>query len=314
MNRRDHVIECARAVAALDVHEQHVILDYGSVTPLRRNELPADSRIDLLRAETSSGRWWLTHSYNLAFALARGDYVLKLDADVVLSQPFIGELKKCLRANPVDLMCNRLTLQDWSMPDDIFTTNGLFLCRRDKLSRIGGFNPYIQGWGWDEIDLYSRFFLAGFAICRIPQPGVTAIDHGDDLREQPVPQPGSRRELPWSPGPHDVNATRRLETQNEKNKRVAIASIQNSIEWPTFDDYVDCYARTGQLPTLPPVALFSQHEKDVLAAALSQKLLQPHRFQHMAWRLMQRLGLGPYSQSGAQKLLSACNIDLSLVS
>ena len=169
MNRTEHLLQQARAVSMLRGHGEHVILDFGSTTPISRDQLPGDERIKLHRVESPNGRWWLTHSYNLAFALASGDYLLKLDADILLSQHFIDAIFEQQAKNNAHLMCNRLTLQDWSLPSELFTTNGLFLCKQSSLAQIRGFNPYIQGWGLDEIDLYSRFFLAGFPASRIPQ-------------------------------------------------------------------------------------------------------------------------------------------------
>ena len=169
MNRTEHLFQQARAVSELRDHSEHIILDFGSTTPISRDQLPSDERIRLHRAESPNGRWWLTHSYNLAFALAKGDYILKLDADIVPSQQFVDRLIERQAITNSHLMCNRLTIQDWNLPSELFTTNGLFFCKTTSLNEIRGFNPYIQGWGWDEIDLYSRFFLAGFPASRIPR-------------------------------------------------------------------------------------------------------------------------------------------------
>lgn len=116
MNRTEHLLQQARAVSMLRVHQEHVILDLGSTTPISRDQLPSDERIQLHRVESPNGRWWLTHSYNLAFALASGDQILKLDADILLSQPFMDMLSKQQAATNAHLMCNRLTLQDCSLP------------------------------------------------------------------------------------------------------------------------------------------------------------------------------------------------------
>ena len=94
MNRTERLLQQARAVSMLPGHGEHVILDFGPTTPIQRDQLPTDERIQLHRVESPNGRLWLTHSYNLAFALASGDYILKVDSGILPSQHFMDVLSK----------------------------------------------------------------------------------------------------------------------------------------------------------------------------------------------------------------------------
>jgi len=313
MNRTEHLLQQARAVSQLRDHSEHIILDFGSNTPISRDQLPSDNRIQLHRVENPNGRWWLTHSYNLAFALASGDYILKLDADILPSQHFIDELAEQQAATNAHLMCSRLTLQDWSLPTELFTTNGLFLCKRSSLAEVGGFNPYIQGWGWDEIDLYSRFFLAGFPACRIPQDGLDLILHDDDARVHSICTTNVRSIQIMKTTLNEVCATRRMQAQNEKNRQIAVASIKRAVKWPSLEEYAKTYRESSCLPFLSNASLFDAQEKQSLAAGLTYQLLRPLRMQDLLWRVAKKLGFGPYNPDRTQALLDACNIDLSLV-
>ena len=81
MNRQHHVQATAVRVAESAHHQEHLVLDWSSREPLRRDQLPNDSRIRLVRVE-GEPRWNLCRAYNLPAAkLARGDVLLKLDAD-----------------------------------------------------------------------------------------------------------------------------------------------------------------------------------------------------------------------------------------
>ncbi|MFM9046412.1 MAG: glycosyltransferase family 2 protein [Cyanobium sp.] len=80
MNRREHLLATAPRVAVWPHHGEHLIVDWSSRDPLRREELPGDERVRLLRVE-GEGRWNLCRAYNFAVAHANGDLVLKLDAD-----------------------------------------------------------------------------------------------------------------------------------------------------------------------------------------------------------------------------------------
>jgi hypothetical protein len=236
MNRAEHLLETAQAIARLRSHNEHVTLDFGSSIPISRDQLPGDDRVKLYRVERPNGKWWLTHAYNLAFALAERAYILKLDADILPSQDFMDKVCEQQARTNAHLLCNRLTLQDWGLPSSLFTTNGLFLCKRSSLVELGGFNPYIQGWGWDELDLYSRFFLSGFPVARLPQDGLSLIEHEDNLREPPVRRTLSRS-IPLPPSKlEEVTPTRRKQAQNAKNRQIAIAYVKSGLKWPSLDE------------------------------------------------------------------------------
>ena len=313
MNRTEHVIQSARAVARLDLHAEHLIVDYGSSPPLLRHQLPADARIRLVRVDSHDGQWWLTHAYNLAFALASGDCILKLDADVLLAPSFARALLHQCHQGPSELLCNRLTRQDWQMPSRWFITNGLFVCCRHRLEALGGFNPYLRGWGWDEIDLYSRFFLAGASMSRLPSDGVTLIEHGDDQREVSL-VPRHRPLLPAGLGlTQALSPTRRMEANKRKNRWIAVESLNQGIRWPSLRDYADAYRRHGSPPLIPPIDLLSAGQIQRLAPELVQALLAPTRLRDLVFSCLQRVGLGPYAPVPAARLLAASGIDLSLV-
>jgi hypothetical protein len=87
MNRRDHLLATAPRVAAWPHHQEHLIVDWSSTRPLRREELPPDPRVRLLRVE-GERRWSLCRAYNFAFARARGTRLLKLDADAWPTEAF----------------------------------------------------------------------------------------------------------------------------------------------------------------------------------------------------------------------------------
>ena len=316
MNRTEHLVCTAAAVARLPAHSEHIIVDFGSSTPITRADLPNDDRIKLHRVEGPDegpdDKWWLTQAFNLGFSLAQSEYILKLDADVLLTPEFADALLSQLNDSNAHLLCNRLTNQDWGLPDRLFTTNGLFLCKRSSLEAIHGFNPYIRGWGWDEIDLYSRFFLAGFPIARLPHNGLELIEHGDDQREAPIRTNPWRIQAPWITK-KAAEPRNRMRAHNEKNRQIATASIVKGLSWPSLADYREAYLNTGSLPTLPKVNLFDQNEYEQLLSVVARRLLNPSHPTEAVYRVLRKLGLGPYAPTTARQLLDACGVDLSLV-
>ena len=84
MNRLEHLRSTAQHVAAWPGHQEHLIVDWSSAVPVRREQLPADPRIRLLRVEGEAS-WNLCRAYNFAVARAGGDWILKLDADTLFA-------------------------------------------------------------------------------------------------------------------------------------------------------------------------------------------------------------------------------------
>lgn len=297
-NRTAHLILSAQHVAQSALHAEHLILDFGSDPAVMDEHLPDDPRVRLIRCDWRGG-WWLTHAYNLAFSLAQGDWILKLDADALISVDFLGKLIEAQQSNGADFLCDRLTVQDWKLPSSMFRTNGLFLVSREALHAVRGFNPYIQGWGWDELDLYSRLFLAGFSSKRLPIADVRSIDHSDDERQQSVSVA--------------ISATRLKKAMNQKNMLVAQQAYLTRLEWPDLDSYSLAFAHDHQPPNLPAISLLTPLQLHQLVIRCSQTLLRPGRFRKMLWRLLARFGYGPFSSRFAHSNLAEFGIDVSLV-
>lgn len=298
LNRTAHLVQSAKCVSQSDVHDEHLILDFGSNPAVMREELPDDPRVRLVRCDWR-GDWWLTHAYNLAFALAHGDWILKLDADALIPVNFLTTLMESQQSSGIDFLCDRLTVQDWKLPSSMFRTNGLFLVSRDALSAVRGFNPYIQGWGWDELDLYSRLFLAGFSSKRLPKDDVHSIDHSDAERQRVVKR--------------GVSASRLKKAMNQKNMLVARQSYLMDLSWPGLDEYSLAFARDKTLPVLPARTLLNSAQVQALTRRCLQTLLSPGRFRRLFWRLQAYFGYGPFSEKLAQSYLADYGIDLALV-
>jgi glycosyltransferase involved in cell wall biosynthesis len=312
MNRTEHLLQQVRAVSMLRGHGEHIVLDFGSTIPISRDQLPSDERIKLHRVESPNGRWWLTHSYNLAFALASGDYILKLDSDVVPSQEFIDSLIDHQAETDAHLMCDRLTLQEWRMPGEQFLSNGLFLCKISSFNKLNGFNPYVQEWGWDEIDLYSRFFLAGYPVSRLPQADLQTIKHDDSLRVQASSEISNSSFMKHLITSTADTARRSMSANHTKNKWIAISSIKLAITWPTQGEYRTAYSLGNGLPCIPSLSLFTERELELLYCELARKLLRPSDLLDLFYRFLRRLSTGPYSVPNSKQIVEQFGIDLSI--
>lgn len=186
-NRPGQLQRTAAAISAHGRHAEHLIVDWSSQPRLRRQDLPADGRIRLLRVE-GERQWWLSRAYNHGFAQARQDWILKADADAVLEAQFFAAFEPAAATLQIRHLvgglaaCGRL--------DDL----GLFAVERQALLAVGGFNPALVGWGFDDLDLFERLFLRpGTTLAQLPGEGARSLPHGDAQRlgaaeEEPTPR------------------------------------------------------------------------------------------------------------------------------
>ncbi len=163
MNRQHHLLTSAEKLASWPHHEEHLILDWSSQEPLRRNQLPNDSRIRLERVERED-RWNLCRAYNFAVQLAKGSLLLKLDADcwpedLDPAEYFEDGYKTCWFGSGLD---GRL---------------GQFLMSRESFESVGGFNEMLMGYGFDDKDLKARLQSLDIPLLDLPENAISVIPH-----------------------------------------------------------------------------------------------------------------------------------------
>ncbi|MFL0789808.1 MAG: glycosyltransferase family 2 protein [Prochlorococcus sp.] len=163
MNRQQHLLATAPRLADWPHHQEHLIIDWSSDQPIRRQQLPDDSRIQLHRVVGES-RWNLARAYNLAAVLAKGSLLLKLDADC-----WPGALV------PEDIL-RAETSSCWfgSGPDGRL---GQFLLHRKAFESVGGFNEVLIGYGFDDKDLKARLQSLGWQLADLPVEAIGVIPH-----------------------------------------------------------------------------------------------------------------------------------------
>jgi hypothetical protein len=168
MNRREHLLRSAAAVAAWSEHDEHLIVDWSSAVALRRDDLPADPRLRLLRVE-GERRWNPSRAYNFAVAQSVGDWLIRMDADCWPTAAFDPE--SLLAEAPV-----------W-VGTGGEGRYGQFLMARQQFVAVGGFNEYMRGWGFEDKDLRARLEIqSGVPLGLLPAEAIGVIEHSDEER------------------------------------------------------------------------------------------------------------------------------------
>ena len=181
MNRQEHLRATAPKVAAWPHHGEHLIVDWSSTVPVRREELPADPRIRLLRVE-GERRWNLCRAYNFAVAQARGDGVLKLDADAWPTQAFDPFLPALRLPGEGGREETGVVCAFGSGPEG---RKGQFLMARALFEAVGGFHELLVGYGFDDKDLMARLHqCTGEETRFLPQEWIGVIPHSDAERAE----------------------------------------------------------------------------------------------------------------------------------
>ncbi len=179
MNRREHLLATAAQVAAWPHHDEHLIVDWSSREPLRRQELPEDPRLRLLRVE-GEDRWNLCRAYNFAMARAQGAVFLKLDAD---AWP-----EACFDPRAAELHVEVVSLGQQDRLACAFGSGGggrrgQMLIARQLFEAVGGFHELLEGYGFDDKDLWGRLAqVMGSEPARIPSHWFDVLPHSDASR------------------------------------------------------------------------------------------------------------------------------------
>lgn len=143
MNREHHLLQSLPRVCAWPHHQEHIVVDWSSRSPIDRSALPGDSRIRLLRVEGES-LWHPSQAYNFAASQARAEWLFRLDADCWVQN--LDPLQ-WMHSNPADGWVARAS-QGGSL--------GAVLVRKDLFHAIGGFNELMRSYGFEDKDLIYR--------------------------------------------------------------------------------------------------------------------------------------------------------------
>ena len=251
-NRQSHILKSCCHTSRLPYHCEHIVLDLGSSPAICSSDLPPDHRIKLFHVPYQ-GPWWLSHSFNLAMALASSNLLVHCDADCLLTPAFFEQMLE--DAKSVKFSVSRLTPVDLKLTNDkSYPSSGIYWVQRDAYWRVNGLNPYLQGWGYEELDLFSRLFRAGFAVCRVPKNGLQNFIHSDHMR---VDANGS-----------EMLAALRYKTSHaikracqHKNMRISTLMIERGMtSWPSKSDYKEAFEKFSALPDLPAISLLTPSE------------------------------------------------------
>ena len=110
---------------------------------------------------------------NMGAETASYDTLCFVDADVLLHLELVKWLKSNEKPNGFYLYEDRTDLE-------LF---GFLIVARGHFLKVGGYDEGFQGWGGEDTDLYERLDRIGLSRFSVPKESMSAISHGDELRQ-----------------------------------------------------------------------------------------------------------------------------------
>ncbi len=172
MNREAHLRRAVPAWLGLPGVDEIVIVDWSTREPFP-DLLGLDPRIRIVRVEDEP-RWVQTYPTNLGVAHARGDRILKCDADC-LPAPAVS----ALRPAP-----GRFFAGDWKTGRAAGkgSVSGQCLFAKTQWEQVNGYSELFRRYAHDDIDFYRRLETAGHARADIPADALDFLPHDDEAR------------------------------------------------------------------------------------------------------------------------------------
>ena len=156
-----------------------IIVDYDSkddITPIL--EKYALNCLNLIHLKCSVYPiFHLSHARNIGSKHANSEYCLFVDIDTVLDSAMIDFLYENLDSSRYFAAINSDIKRD-------IINGGLIAAPLNTHHKICGFNEYLTGWGYEDIDYKQRLEKAGLTFYIIPPLLYKCIDHSDYERIQ----------------------------------------------------------------------------------------------------------------------------------
>ncbi len=179
MNRTDRIIECLSSWIVHEKVDEIVILDWSSNPPILDDSdvlqfINNNNKIKHLRIDNQK-YYNVSKACNLCIQNTKNKYVLKIDIDHIL-----------INSTFLDMICDSLPLLDSRFYSGRHTTVvhwGIVLFDKNIFDKIQGYNEKLEGWGYEDSDLYDRMskIIKEYTFVNIKE-NIYHKPHDDNLR------------------------------------------------------------------------------------------------------------------------------------
>lgn len=156
-DRRQSLSLALPAWEEVDEVKEIVLVDWGSEDsalsgiPLL-DSLLQDGKMTLIRVKNVD--WVLARAYNLAARFAVGEVLMKVDCDTVVDKGFLTK-------HHVEKGMFYTVNWGHERTENEKALRGVWMARKDDFWAVGGYDERIMGYGYEDVDLYSRWMDKG---------------------------------------------------------------------------------------------------------------------------------------------------------
>ena len=144
-NRLAHVKECLPTFLNQTYKDIEIIcVDYNCPQNTGGWVKSAYPQIKVFKAKVRQNEWNLCASRNIGIKEAGGEIVAIFDADTLMEPGFIED---CVQ---------RLTNNNFICGYPIGKLHGCCVISKENIYKVGGYNEFLKGWGFDDQDLINR--------------------------------------------------------------------------------------------------------------------------------------------------------------
>jgi glycosyltransferase involved in cell wall biosynthesis len=145
-----------------------VVVDFGSQTAITREHFESPDKIRLVRV-LNPDCWRIGLAINLGVDQCRNDTICKLDSDIEIR-------------DGAGLAAQDTATAFYRGRAGTAVSNGQVLFSKAHWLRVGGYNEWLSGYGYDDSDYYSRLRHSGVAERAIAPTTLNEHAHGNEVR------------------------------------------------------------------------------------------------------------------------------------
>jgi len=162
---------------ALPELDEIVIVDWSSRRPVYEelHDL-CDPRVKFIRVE-GQAHWCAAKCHNVEVSAAKGDALLRIDADIRVRQGFFGPHHSLARDHIFWNFWWRLARDN----EELHLAGTIYTQRKNFLL-VGGYNERLTSYGYEDDDLYQRMLVARCRRGFLRREDLEHLPHADQTR------------------------------------------------------------------------------------------------------------------------------------
>lgn len=166
-NREEFLMDNIDNVSKINSLKEHIIIDFDSTKKIAKSNYK-NSKVRILNV-IQEPEWSITRSYNVGINFAKTEYIMKVDADILI------DYEKFNKINFENYDILYFMENEWDP--------GNFICKASLLKDVNGFNEYIKS-RFDDNDMFKRIESGGYKIEKVSGLIKEKKYHSDELRHK----------------------------------------------------------------------------------------------------------------------------------